>query len=93
MKVIDPAGIKRARDARKIVEDLQIRLMQCEMHLEDLTRCAEIVQMTNQFHLLSSFTAAADEYLKDKLEMPEQETGEMKINIITDDKTVSSESS
>jgi hypothetical protein len=89
MIVIDPASIKRVKDARKIIEDLQVRLMQCEMHLEDLARCAEIVQITNQFHLLPSFTAAANEYLNDKLEMPEQETGEMKIKIITDDKTVS----
>lgn len=88
--VIDPASIKRVKDARKIVEDLQVRLMQCEMHLEDLARCAEIVQMTNQFHLLSSFTSAANEYLKDKVEMPEQDTGDMKIKIITDDQTVSS---
>jgi hypothetical protein len=89
MKVIDPTGIKRARDARKIVEDLQVRLMQCEMHLEDLARCAEIAQVTNQLHLLSSFTAAANEYLQDKLEMPEHETGDMKIRIFTDDETVS----
>lgn len=93
MKVINPDTIKRARDARKIVEDLQVRLMQCEMHLEDLARCAEIVQMTNQFHLLDSFTSVANEYLKDKLEIPEEEPKEMKINIITDDETVSSKSS
>ena len=92
MIVIDPNSIKRAKDARKIVEDLQVRLMQCEMHLEDLARCAEIAQMTQQFHLMSSFTAAANEYLKDKLEMPEVEPKEMKINIITNDETVPTQS-
>lgn len=90
MIVIDPATVKSTKSARKIIEDLQVRLMQCEMHLEDLARCAEIAQMTNQFHLLGSFTEAANEYLKDKLEMPVQDTGDMKIKIYTDDETVSS---
>jgi len=93
MKVIDTATIRRAKDARKVVDDLQVRLMRCEILLEDLSRCAEIVQITNQLHLLSSFTEAAQEYLKDKLEMPEQENGPMKIKILTDDKDISSQPS
>ena len=94
MKVIEAGSVKRIKEARLIIEDLQSRLLQCEMRLEDLARCAEIVQITNQFQLMSNFIDAANEYLKDKLELPELDSSGMKIQIITDDsKTVSNQPS
>lgn len=71
MKIIDPTTIKRAKDARKIVADLQAKLVQCETYLEDIARCAEICMITNQFHLMGSFVDTANEYLKDRLDLIE----------------------
>lgn len=85
MIVVDPKSVVDIEKAQELIESFQIKLMQCEMHLEDLARSAEIVSITKQFHLLDSFVNAANEYLTDKLEMPEEEPQDMKIRIITDD--------
>lgn len=85
MIVIDPKSVVDIEKAQELIGSFQIKLMQCEMHLEDLVRSAEIVTLTKQFHLLDSFMNVANEYLTDKLEMPEQELQDMKIRIITDD--------
>jgi hypothetical protein len=85
MIVVDPKSVVDIEKAQELIESFQIKLMQCEMHLEDLARCAEIATITKQFHLLDSFVNVANEYLADKLEMPEEEPQDMKIRIITDD--------
>ena len=86
MKIIDPASIKRVKEARVIITELQQRLVQCETYLEDITRCAEICMVTNQFHLLGSFVDTSNEYLKDKLdliELSEREPEELDKKAIT----------
>lgn len=71
MKIIDPASIKKIKDARETIAELQERLVKCETYLEDITRCAEICMITNQFHLMSTFVDTANEYLKDRLDLIE----------------------
>lgn len=71
MKIINPASVKKIKDARETIAELQERLVKCETYLEDITRCAEICMVTNQFHLLGSFVDTANEYLKDKLDLVE----------------------
>jgi hypothetical protein len=71
MKIIDPASIKKIKDARETITELQSRLVQCETYLDDLARCAEICIVTNQFHLMGSFVDTANDYLKDRLDLIE----------------------
>ena len=71
MKIIDPADVKKIKEARELVKDLQVRLIDCERRLDDIARCAEICMVTNQYHLLGSFVDAANEYLADRLDLIE----------------------
>lgn len=71
MKIIDPAEVKKIKEARELIKDLQVRLIDCERRLDDIARCAEICMVTNQFHLLGSFVDAANEYLTDRLDLIE----------------------
>jgi len=71
MKIVDPASIKKLKNARETIAELQARLVQCETYLDDLARCAEICMITNQFHLMGSFVETANEYLKDRLDLIE----------------------
>lgn len=71
MKIIDPVEVKKIKDAREIIKDLQVRLIECERRLDDIARSAEICMATNQFHLLGSFVDSANEYLQDRLDLIE----------------------
>ena len=63
------------------------RIMELEMRLEDLSRAAEIVEITRQFELFEGFRKAADEALVNKIvidrPVPEEK---MKITIVTNEK-------
>jgi len=71
MKIIDPASIKKIKEARQTVADFQTRLLEAERRLDDLARCAEICMITNQFHLLGSFVDEANVFLEDRLDLIE----------------------
>ena len=81
MEVIDATKIRKLAEARKIINDLQVRLMTREQALEDLARSCEIAVMTRQIHLTESFINTALEQLEDKLVLPQEEDVDMKIRI------------
>ena len=55
------------------------------MKLDDLARSAEIATITNQFHLLNSFIESANACLEDRLEVPEEEVKDLKLNVIVNE--------
>ena len=82
MELIDPKSIKKITEARKVIAELQTRLLDREQVLDDLARAAEIAEITNKFHLVASFRQTAEERLQDRLITPiHGENTEMKIRI------------
>ena len=82
MELIDPAEIKKVTEARKIIADLQVRLLEREQALDDLARAVEIAEITHQFQLVSSFRQAAEEQLQNRIVMPAQgEHQDLKVRI------------
>lgn len=73
-------------NAPETLEDAIQRIIKAEMCLEDLVRAAEIVGITKQLEILDTFTRAADEYLKTKIEMIQPSAENFKVTIITDEK-------
>ena len=70
MELIDPTEIKKIAEARKVIADLQVRLLAREQALDDLSRAVEIAEITHQFQLVTSFRTAADEQLQDRIIVP-----------------------
>ena len=56
MEIRDPESIKKIKEARELVAELQRRLFQCEQALDDLARSAEIADITKQTHLMIPHT-------------------------------------
>lgn len=82
MLVINPADVKRVKEARKIIQDLQQRLYNAENCLDDLSRSVEIAQYTKQFNVVEVFVKDAEELLKDRLVLPEIKQDDVKYTII-----------
>jgi hypothetical protein len=70
MKLIDTEKLRKVTEARKIINDLQARLLAREQALDDLSRSVEIARFTNQYQLVDSFRQTAEEQLLDRLEIP-----------------------
>lgn len=73
MKVINPTTITDLAEAQELIGTLTLKLLDCERYLDDLARSAEISIMTGQPHLLNTFVSTANEYLKDRLDLEDQE--------------------
>jgi len=86
MEIIDPKSVKKIKEARELILDLQKRLFRCEQALDDLARSAEIADITKQTHLMQSFIEAAQVCLEDRLTMPEVSQEDLdRPNIIIED--------
>jgi hypothetical protein len=82
MELIDPATLRKVTEARKIIADLQVRLIAREQALDDLARAVEIAEITHQFHLVTSFRQNAEEQLQDRIIIPAAgENVDMKLRI------------
>ena len=82
MELINPAAIKKVTEARKIIADLQVRLISREQALDDLARAVEIAEVTHQFQLVTSFRQTAEDQLQDRIVVPAAgENTDMKIRI------------
>ena len=81
MELIDPASLKKIADARKVVADLQVRLLEREQALDDLARAVEIAQYSGQYQLIDNFRHTANTQLEDRLTMPEEAQADLKIRI------------
>jgi len=82
MELIDPATLRKVTEARKIIADLQARLIKREQALDDLARAVEIAEITHQFHLVTSFRETAETQLQDRIIVPAAgENVDMKLRI------------
>lgn len=71
MELIDSATIKRVRDARPIIDDLQERLYKAESALDDLVRAVEIAKYSGQPQVVDVYCKDAEKLLEDRLELPD----------------------
>lgn len=82
MLVIDPAEIKKLKQARELITELQSRLYKAENCLDDLSRAVEIATFTKQFQVVDAFVRDAEGLLEDRLVLPEIEQGDQKYTIV-----------
>ena len=87
MEPINFEEIKASKKVKQLIADLQERLLLTEDVLEDITRAAEIVEITGQREILSTWIEQANEFLKNRIERPD--TGvtadQQKILVVTDE--------
>jgi hypothetical protein len=87
---MDPVNfdkIKASKKVKQLIADLQERLLLTEDALEDITRAAEIVEVTGQREILSTWIEQSNEFLKNRIVRPDSSIGadEQKILVITDE--------
>jgi len=89
MEPIDFEKIKASNKVKKLIAELQDRLLHIEDALEDIARAAEIAEITGQIEMMSTFVTQANELLKDRIVRPDSsiEADKYKMTIITDDVT------
>jgi hypothetical protein len=79
--------IKASKKIKKLIYELQERLLLTEDALEDITRAAEIVQVTGQREILSTWIDQSNDFLKDRMIRPDSSVSadQQKILVVTDD--------
>ena len=79
--------IKASKKVKLLIAELEDRLLQTEDALEDITRAAEIVEVTGQREILSTWIAQSNTFLKNRIVRPDSSIGadEHKMIIITDE--------
>lgn len=82
MQVTDPAEVKKIKEARTLITELQKRLWQTEQALDDLSRATEIAQYSKNYDVVGSFRDAAEDLLKDRLSLPEHDLSDYKVTIV-----------
>lgn len=87
MEPVDLNTIKASKKVLKIIAELEERLLLTEDALEDITRAAEIVEVTGQREILSTWIEQSNEFLKNRIVRPDSSIGadEQKILVITDE--------
>lgn len=89
MELINTNEITASKKVKKLINELQMRLLQTEDALEDVARAAEIAQITGQADMMSAFVTQANEVLADRLVRPDSSISadQHKITMIVDDIT------
>lgn len=89
MELINTNEITASKKVKKLINELQMRLLQTEDALEDVARAAEIAQITGQVDMMSAFVAQANEVLADRVQRPDSSitADKHKITMIVDDIT------
>jgi hypothetical protein len=79
--------IKASKKVKKLIYDLQERLLLTEDALEDITRAAEIVELTGQQEILSTWIEQSNEFLKNRIVRPDTSISadQQKILVVTDE--------
>jgi hypothetical protein len=87
MEPINFEEIKASKKVKKLIAELQERLLLTEDALEDITRAAEIVEVTGQREILSTWIEQSNEFLKNRIVRPDSSISadEQKILVITDE--------
>lgn len=94
MELIEVDTIEASDEIKQIIADLQTRLLTTEDALSDMTRAAEIVEVTGQRELLSTWIEQSNNVLRDRIVREDTSVGadQYKMTIITND-TASSKGS
>jgi hypothetical protein len=87
MEPINFDEIKASKKVKQLIADLQERLLLTEDALEDITRAAEIVEVTGQREILSTWIEQSNEFLKNRIVRPDSSISadEQKILVVTDE--------
>ena len=87
MEPVNFDEIKASKKIKKLIYELQERLLLTEDALEDITRAAEIVQVTGQQEILSTWIDQSNNFLKDRTVRPDSSVSadQQKILVVTDD--------
>lgn len=87
MEPVNFDEIKASKKVKKLIAELQERLLLTEDALEDMTRAAEIVEITGQKEILSTWITQANEFLKDRIVRPDTSVSadQQKILVVTDE--------
>jgi len=81
-KLVNPAEITELEKAQELIANLQSRLLAREQCLDDIARAVEIAEITRQFQLVTSFREAAEEMLKERIQVDTQgEDQDLKVRI------------
>ena len=90
MEPINFDDIKASKKVKKLIAELQYRLLQTEDALEDIARAAEIAEVTGQVEMMSTFVKQANELLEDRIVRPDSSIAadNYKMTIVTDDAPV-----
>lgn len=90
MEPINIEELKASKKVKKLIAELEQRLLLTEDALEDITRAAEIAEVTGQIEMMSTFVSQANNFLKDRIVRPDSsiEADKYKMTIITDDAPV-----
>ena len=87
MEPVNFDDIKASKKIKKLIAELQYRLLQTEDVLEDITRAAEIAEVTGQIEMMSTFVQQSNEFLRDRIVRPDSsvKADNYKMIIVTDD--------
>jgi dsDNA-binding SOS-regulon protein len=87
MEPINLEEIKASKKVKQLIAELEDRLLQTEDALEDITRAAEIVEVTGQREILSTWITQSNEFLKNRIARPDSSIAadQHKMIIITDE--------
>jgi len=87
MEPIDFKEIKASKKVKQLIAALQERLLLIEDALEDITRAAEIVEVTGQREILSTWIEQSNEFLKNRIVRPDSSISadQQKIMVVTDE--------
>lgn len=87
MEPIDYRQIKASKKVLKLIAELEDKLMLTEDALEDITRAAEIVEITGQREILSTWITQSNEFLKNRIVRPDSSISadQQKILVVTDE--------
>lgn len=90
MEMIDFSQVNASKKVLKLIADMQDRLLRTEDALEDIARASEIVEITGQTEILSTWREQANDLLKDRIVRPDTSVtaDQHKMVIVTDDKTL-----
>ena len=87
MEPVNFDEIKASKKVKQLIAELQERLLLTEDVLEDMTRAAEIVEITGQKEILSTWIGQANEFLQDRFVRPDTSVSadQQKILVVTDE--------
>jgi len=87
MEPVNFDEIKASKKVKKLIAELQERLLLTEDVLEDITRAAEIVEITGQREILSTWISQSNEFLQNRIIRPDTSVSadQQKILVVTDE--------